>query len=462
MNKVKFISLVSFVTALTFFCLSIPVYGLGKTHAITGIVASLVLLLPWGLSAVGIVQWGKITLSIFLPVFICGVSVTLKLISPVKDPFNMLNSLYFTRMLLLMCIAIPFITVRLSNRKLLILGAVIPSLCLLLIDGIHWVFGVAPQLTGTPSLVYYITSNSASILATGTLIASMIYLKTRIEDIEFKYRKKIGHLELYLTDLISLSNSPAVLNGETDNTYQQVAEKIRNSLKVSRVSLWEFNLDHTEIRCKFLLDQDGIQNKPMITLSSKDHERYFEAIKRNKLVIATDAQNHGATKSFTHSYLKPLNILSIMDIAFMNDGRLAGIICCEQQDEHKRWFVEDSLFLSAMGDTVSYMHSNRKKILRNEELEEHVRLRTKELERKNEQLSEYAYINSHVLRAPVARIMGIFELFDKSVDNQIEQEIMRHFKLSVEELDNITLQIKQAIEEYGRFDRNNLTQQIHQ
>ena len=462
MNKVRSISLVSFATALVFFYSSIFIYGMPERYAMTGGVCSIILLLPWVLNALGKTPLDRVLLSVTIPVFICAVSVLTGLILLGADPLIRLNSLYFSRIFLLMSITIPFITIKFSSRKSLIVALVVPSLCLLLFDLIHHLAGTGLPWNSTSFMAYYVTANVASTLSLGAFVGSMIYLKTRIEHVEFKHIQKIGHLELYLKDLISLSNSPAVLNGDADGTYKQVAERIRNSLGVNRVSIWEFNPDHSEIRCTLLSGKDGVDDKPMIILSAKDHPKYFEAIKKHKLVIATDARNHGATKSFANSYLKPLNIFSMMDIAFMNDGKLAGIICCEQQVHHKHWFVEDSLFLSAMGDTVSYMHSNRKKILRNEELEEHVKTRTQELERKNEQLSEYAYINSHVLRAPVARIMGIFELLNTTKNDEIDKEIMKHFKLSVEELDEITLKIKRAIEEYGLFDRDQITKQMNE
>ncbi len=461
MNKVKFISILSFAIAPTLLFTSVPVYSLTWQFATWGSAVSLLLLIPWWINVQGKAPADRIVLSGVVPVSILVVSIATKSFILSQDLVIDPNSFYLPRIVLIASTAIPLVTIRLASLRPLIIGLAFPCLCLLLFDPLHYWFGVGFETTGSAA-GYYIASNLLSVLSLAAIITSMLYLKKQIEHMEYKHTRKIGNLEVYLTDLISLSNSPAVLNGDTEGTYREVAERIRNSLKVSRVSVWEFNESRSEIRCRLMWEKDGYNDRSMITLARKDHRQYFEAIEKHKLLIAPNAWGHGATQSFLQSYLKPLKILSMMDIVFMNEGKPAGIICCEHQNEQKKWFVEDSLFLSAMGDTVSYMHSNRKRILRNEELEKHVKLRTNELEKKNEQLSEYAYINSHIMRAPVARIMGIHQLLHIASGKTIDPEIMKHFRLSVEELDDITKKIQSAIEEYGPFDRQKITRKINE
>ena len=49
----------------------------------------------------------------------------------------------------------------------------------------------------------------------------------------------------------------------------------------------------------------------------------------------------------------------------------------------------------------------------NENLESIVQERIKGIEEKNKQLEEYAFINAHLLRAPLCRILGIIDLMEK-------------------------------------------------
>jgi signal transduction histidine kinase len=82
----------------------------------------------------------------------------------------------------------------------------------------------------------------------------------------------------------------------------------------------------------------------------------------------------------------------------------------------------------------------------NENLEMLVHQRTAELEKKNRALEEYAFINAHKLRSPVASIMGLVNLLSKTNLDGEAKAINQHLKQSADELDSIVRSITQAIE----------------
>jgi len=70
-----------------------------------------------------------------------------------------------------------------------------------------------------------------------------------------------------------------------------------------------------------------------------------------------------------------------------------------------------------------------------------------ELENKNIKLANYAFINAHKLRAPVATILGLVMLFDnKKVDNSERDEIVSMIKNCASELNNIVREIRVTLE----------------
>jgi ligand-binding sensor domain-containing protein len=82
----------------------------------------------------------------------------------------------------------------------------------------------------------------------------------------------------------------------------------------------------------------------------------------------------------------------------------------------------------------------------NENLEAIVRQRTAELEKKNVALEEYAFINAHKLRSPVASILGLVNLISKTSLDKEAKEINQHLQQSAEELDKVVTSITKAIE----------------
>lgn len=86
----------------------------------------------------------------------------------------------------------------------------------------------------------------------------------------------------------------------------------------------------------------------------------------------------------------------------------------------------------------------------NENLESIVLKRTLELERKNKALEEYAFINAHKLRSPVASLLGLINLMSKADLNGDAQPIMQHMIKSGDTLDEVVRSITVAIEKGER------------
>jgi signal transduction histidine kinase len=86
----------------------------------------------------------------------------------------------------------------------------------------------------------------------------------------------------------------------------------------------------------------------------------------------------------------------------------------------------------------------------NENLEEMVQERTGELEKKNKALEEYAFINAHKLRSPVATILGLLNLISKTKLDPEALEINRRLQHTADELDCVVRSITKAIERADR------------
>jgi ligand-binding sensor domain-containing protein len=82
----------------------------------------------------------------------------------------------------------------------------------------------------------------------------------------------------------------------------------------------------------------------------------------------------------------------------------------------------------------------------NENLEAAVQQRTAELERKNKALEDYAFINAHKLRSPVATLLGLIYLFTRTNDEKDKKEIHQRLQNSADELDKVVTTITKAIE----------------
>ncbi len=91
--------------------------------------------------------------------------------------------------------------------------------------------------------------------------------------------------------------------------------------------------------------------------------------------------------------------------------------------------------------------------LANEELERRVKKRTSELEDRNARLKEYAFINAHLLRAPLCRIKGLTNLIGKN--NEIyDRQIIERLVISNAELEDIVKKITNILDEEKELNRD--------
>lgn len=67
--------------------------------------------------------------------------------------------------------------------------------------------------------------------------------------------------------------------------------------------------------------------------------------------------------------------------------------------------------------------------------------------RQNKQLIEVALINSHQLRQPVAAILALVELIDKSAFDQENLEIIEHLETTAADLDTVIRRINDQIKD---------------
>jgi len=135
---------------------------------------------------------------------------------------------------------------------------------------------------------------------------------------------------------------------------------------------------------------------------------------------------------------------------FVNGGLLLGVVAIFMvlliQTRYALKKKEIAARL-ALRDSNEQLRLQTEKVTElNENLEKMVRERTMELERKNKALEEYAFINAHQLRAPVASILGLTHLLSQQALTGDQTVILQHLKNSTEKLDGIVRTIRESIE----------------
>ena len=289
--------------------------------------------------------------------------------------------------------------------------------------------------------------------------AEVMQIKDKTE-----FKKKL--LENYMQEFVKFSREDSYFKYSQTHLFLKICETIANNIGITRVSIWFFEeKDSIKRKCIYETNQDSNSDN-VTTLHRDDNPNYFNALINQPYILASDARIDDRTKGFSETYLKPFGIYSLLDCPIFMDQKLVGVICCENQNRVKRWNTEDALFVQSFADLIAMNYKNQriellvdelkktneqlriknKEIeLMNVALDSTVQQRTKVLKTQNEKLSEYSFINSHLLRAPLSRILGLSQALGEEATTIKETQLIKALIDSGIELDTIIRKINDIL-----------------
>ena len=181
-------------------------------------------------------------------------------------------------------------------------------------------------------------------------IQNMLDGEKRRNDISNKNRQLV----------MELTKNKNIQEGNWDSALEKITSAISRQLNVSRCSIWMYKSKENKISCAKLYQQGKASFESGSELSGRDYPGYFEVVSSEAIIVAKDAHTHVATREFSEGYLRQLKIESMLIVPFFNEGKIAGVICCEHQHEQKDWTDEDVEFLKSCADLITVTYNTAK------------------------------------------------------------------------------------------------------
>lgn len=151
-----------------------------------------------------------------------------------------------------------------------------------------------------------------------------------------------------------------------------ITEAATEGIGVGRASFWIF--ESNKIVCVDLYIKAEQTHSFGAEISENDFPLYFESLKNEMAIVADDARTHECTKELAEIYLRPQQIVSMLDLPIYIGGELVGLICWEQTEIKKNWLEEDITFARSIADIISLRIEADKRLKAERELK-----RTKEI-----------------------------------------------------------------------------------
>lgn len=180
-------------------------------------------------------------------------------------------------------------------------------------------------------------------------IQSMLDSEKKRNDISNKNRQVI----------IELSKKTDIQEGNWPAALEKMTVAVAKQLPVSRSSVWSFNRSEKKLKCEKLFDSTHKKYEQESDWQGKDFPGYLEAITGEEIILAKDAHSHSATRELSERYLATRGIQSMLVVPFFSEGKIAGVLCCENF-EQKEWTEEDVEFLKSCSDLVTLTYNNQR------------------------------------------------------------------------------------------------------
>jgi PAS domain S-box-containing protein len=159
--------------------------------------------------------------------------------------------------------------------------------------------------------------------------------------------------------LVAQSDALTELTARYTNPGEQFVDRLRSilaiaarTLEVERLSMWEFDAQHSLIRCVSMHHRTGSSYESGATLTRDLAPAYFDAIERERVVAAGDAQSDRRTREFRDGYLVPNQIGAMLDVPLLSDNQRLGVLCAEHVGGPRTWTVDEQNFTISVGNLI--------------------------------------------------------------------------------------------------------------
>lgn len=256
----------------------------------------------------------------------------------------------------------------------------------------------------------------------------------------------------YKSQISLLSKNASELNfdiGEKTKALDKVSEQVKDKetlLKTQQATLSKQKIQVSK------LQEDLDKQKLLISSRSQTLDSLQEERNKNQALILEQSKIL-STKEVQISNQKSIIYLSgIFILIFI----VLAIITYRAYMSKKRTAEKLSSSNKKLRDQHRHIiNLNKELSLLNDVLEVKVEERTKGLQQTNEQLTEYAFVNSHLLRAPLSRILGLSNIMALN-SSEKDKEMVVAMQKSAKELDAIVRRINQLLDSDGSFNREKI------
>ena len=193
--------------------------------------------------------------------------------------------------------------------------------------------------------------------------------------------------ELYYSLNCWLAKSSHLFSIAPAIAIEEILRKIYKTINVHRLGVWYYGNDKDTLIEDFTITAGGILTHGKI-LTRQTYPHFFYEIEKEELSVISKEDESDKFKYFLDQYLLPLGSSKFLGVPIWLDGKMIGLIFCENFEDAKIWDDADKNFLMSVGILIGRINEKEKKVQFETELRERINYLESDLVKKLEELKE--------------------------------------------------------------------------
>ncbi len=132
--------------------------------------------------------------------------------------------------------------------------------------------------------------------------------------------------------------------------FRRACEAAVEALRIERAGIWLFVNNEQMLRCVNLYERSSRTHAKGACLGLGNCPAFLRAIASAPLLPCESAQTDPRTAELAGPYFAPLGIASTLDAPLQRDGKLIGVLFCEQTGSQRCWSDSDRAFALALAE----------------------------------------------------------------------------------------------------------------
>ena len=209
---------------------------------------------------------------------------------------------------------------------------------------------------------------------------------------------------------LALVKDRTVFEDSLAATAKQITATAAQSLAVERASIWILDEITQALYCLDSYGRSEGRHTVEPTLELNLSPIYFEALRRDTVIAATQAQHHESFREFASCLLIPRQITSRLDVSFSTKAGLAGVIAIEHVGPPREWAADEQQFAQALANFMTLVLE----AARRREAEEALAIAKLAAEDATKAKAEFLANMSHEIRTPMNGVIGMTEILART------------------------------------------------